>query len=277
MALGRLLYFALIAAVSHVSLGLSRPALFLIGDSVAFRIYEHGVVPLCGGSTSSPDSRTNLALEDLQNHPNSNLTGRLCNSTAPFSRVGCSFHWGVSPEEPYHVRYLSHRYAHAPGSSVEYMLLAAREFAQRAAGEDMALLLSSCHWDTARYKDFFWDELPPGLFLREYKANLTAAVAALQAALAPEPRHRLFLQTTPNGWTNLLRLHPEHLNTAMREVGRQLNVTVVDTGDRAGYFCPRDFYADETHPTPEATRELAKHMTGIVTAAFAERGKGGGA
>jgi len=217
------------------------PSLLYLGDSRGRFSFSQLAPTLCEPSLHCSFiglCKLNRTASDHRFHFTSGSVS--CSRSAGLSRFGYALHYGVAAEGPYHQ---PRNHYTATDAKLGSLRLMTRELASYRSllpkqRPPLLVLFSSLLWDIARR--LLLPPLSDARWAAAYEANLTAAVAQLQAALLP-PRERLLLladygceHAAERGGdeNSFCRVHGDRAArdaaAAAARVGRALRVPVVD-------------------------------------------------
>ena len=233
----------------------SKLAIYLIGDSISYRIYRFGIVPTY--NCAEEDTWITRPVEKvLYNGFYGDYTDNKawkCNSLM-VSRVGFAFHWGVFTD-PFSA-WATHRSPNDTTSSVQNIMSSIEEFQLRTKNEtEVVFLLSSNLWDVYRYESLQQKE-SIDKWLQEYRLDYSALVMNITSKLRKKV-DTLVLQTTHFVKLGQYRAWSTFINDEIVKIAAFFQIPLFD---------PRLFVEDnDMHLAPRDNR----HQTNEVSMLYA--------
>ena len=202
----------------------SKFAVYILGDSISYRMYRFGLAPTFNCSVEDPYITRPVEKVEYSGIYGDYITNKAWKCSDVISRIGFLFHWGVSNVDgDYCDAYLSHRSPNDTTNSVSNIMSAVKEFQLRSGEDesDIFFIFSSNLWDVHRYQLKYRSTPPIDIWLKQYKKDYSSVVLGILERM--RQNDKLILQTT----------HYIKSNDGMRGPSNLLNEEILKI---AGFF-----------------------------------------
>ena len=206
-------------------------AIYVIGDSISYRIYRFGIAPTF--NCTLEDQLITRPVEKIEYNGSfgdySTNKGWKCFS-GTVSRVGFAFNWGVSNVDgDYEIAYLKHRSPGDTNNSISNIMSAVDEFQARSDNEEEVIFLFSSNlWDVHRYQSTYHSKPDTYTWLQQYRKNYTSVI--LQICDKMRPIDKLILQTTHHIKSiDSMRVPSSLLNDEISKISSFFQLPLFDT------------------------------------------------
>jgi len=235
-------------------------AIFVLGDSISYRMYRFGIVPSFNCTVEDPFIIRPVEKVDYKGFYGdytSNKAWRCLSDTV--SRVGFAFNWGISNVDgDYEIAYRNHRSPNDTINSVSNIISAIDEFQARSGKEEeeVFFLFSSNLWDVHRHQSVYHNQPDAYTWLQQYRKNYSSVVLKIFDKM--RPIDKLILQTT----------HHIKFNDPLRELSILLNEEIlkISVFFQLSLFDTRKFIEDNNMHLAENDNRHQKQEISILYA-----------
>jgi len=176
----------------------SKIAVFILGDSISYRLYRFGLIPTFNCSIEDVFIKRQvdkIEYNGFYGDYSSNKSWKCYSDIV--SRIGFAFNWGISNNDgDYAAAYRDHRSPNDTINSVTNIMNAIEEFQLRSGKDESEVffLFSSNLWDVHRYQLNYHSTPDINTWLQQYRKNYSSVVLNIFERM--RPIDTLILQTT---------------------------------------------------------------------------------